>query len=225
MGFDSSVFRQQQNKYWIVFQGIFFNMDLTNKSQPTWFMKTIQIDNLAELQEEFMPILYEQIPDFETELGQFVNVPRHKIEPYAPKYIKFLESLGLFDLWIHTAIITTHGDQECDNVPIHVDSTEWQTRSYGLNFPLVNCENTWTVWYAAEITTEEYINPFDKFDPRNTARPIKTNAPFTELFRYEVTQPAWINIAIPHRPVSAHKKTRALVSTRFTPELHNLLYY
>ena len=45
-----------------------------------------------------------------------------------------------------------------------------------------------------------------------------------EIERLDASQPAWVNTSIPHRPVSTHTRPRAILSARFNPELHDLLY-
>jgi len=185
---------------------------------PEWRYRPITVDNLEAIQEELIPILHREYPDFNTGKPTFCFVLREKIEPYAPLYSKFIESFGILDRWHYSAFITITADY---NFPIHVDSLHWQSRCYGLNIPLINCEDTYTVFYDAEIETETF---FEDTNPINSSRIIKKGAIATEIDRMPASQPAWVNISIPHTPVSLHNKPRAIISARFRPELHDILY-
>ena len=96
-------------------------------------------------------------------------------------------------------------------------SLEWQRCCFGLNIPILNCEDSWTVWYDAETD----LSPeFNEYDVRKSARRcLSENA--VELCRMPASTPAWVNISIPHRPVTTHNKLRAVISARFMPELHD----
>jgi hypothetical protein len=185
---------------------------------PKWTYKPIEIENLEEIQNELMQVLYKEMPDFLTASPQFLYVLRSRIEPHAPLYTKFIESLGLLDRWLYSALITTNNNEP---FPIHVDSLNWKTRCYGLNLPLVNCAGTYTVFYDADINAEQFT---DVSDPINSARVIQEGVTATEIDRYETVIPAWVNTRIPHAPVSTHGMPRALISARFKPELHDILY-
>ena len=148
----------------------------------------------------------------------FTFVWRKDIEPLVPIYCEFLKSIDLFDKWNYSAFISTNANIP---FPIHVDSTEWETRCYGLNIPVLNCEGTYTIFYDAEIKDSLIA---DEADPTNSYRIIKENTIPTIIGKLESSQPAWVNISVPHAPFSTHSKPRAIFSSRFTPELHELLY-
>jgi hypothetical protein len=186
-------------------------------NHPNWLYKVISVDNLEAIQKELLPVLYREIPNFEIDKSQFVYVLREKIEPYTPLYVDFIRSLGILDRWHYSAFITTN----TNSLPVHVDSLDWQTRCYGLNLPLVNCEGTYTIFYNAEINEEQYRNSNDS---KSTARLIKPNSIPIEIDRVESTTTMWINTCIPHAPVSTHSKPRAIISARFRPEVHDLIW-
>ena len=184
---------------------------------PNWTHKIVKVDNLEIIQQELIPVLYKEIPDFESAKSQFVYVLREKIEPYAPTYVKFIESLGILDRWTYCGIITTNAN----SIPVHIDSINWRTRCYGLNLPLINCEGTYTVFYDAEIDDVQYRNSSDS---RHTARMMKPNSKNIEIERVESNTTMWVNTHIPHAPVSTHSNPRAIISARFTPEVHDLIW-
>jgi hypothetical protein len=185
--------------------------------KPNWFYKPIEVENLLGIQEELTAYLYKKIPNFDTIGSMFVYIDRKEIEPHVPLYKKYIDSLGILAKWEYSAIVGTTSNQD---FVIHVDCHDWILRSYGLNIPIINCDGTYTVWYDAEIEGEIFNNA----DPRSTARMIKPNTTATEIARWEANKPAWVNNSIPHRPISTHTKPRAIISARFTPEVHDLFY-
>lgn len=183
---------------------------------PTWLYKPVEVDNLSLIQEELMPILYREIPDFDNDPPHFIYVPRENIEPYAPRYTEFIASLGIVNRWYGSALVTTNRGIP---YPIHVDGLDWHQKCYGLNLPLINCDDTYTVFYDAEIETEAFTS---RGDPKNSARKIKPGTTPTEIGRWESNKPAWINTRIPHCPLSNHTRPRAIISARFYPEVHEI---
>jgi hypothetical protein len=190
---------------------------ISYETNPKWLYKPIEVENLKEIQREIIPIIYKKIPNFFTAEPQFIHIMRDEIEPFAPLYTEFIKKFGIIEQWHWCAIITTNLGIDFD---IHVDSTDWETRCYGLNLPMVNCEGTHTVWYDAEIESPF----FDENDFRSVARVQKANTIATEIGRWDMSKPAWINTSIPHRPESTHRRPRAIISARFDPELHEMLY-
>lgn len=191
---------------------------MENFKQPKWLYKKIEVSNLVDIQQELLPILYKTYPDFDNEPPHFTALQREEIEPYAPLYTSFIESLGILDRWSYCAFVTTNLNK---NFPIHVDSLIWQERCYGLNLPLINCDDSYTVFYEAEIEEMPFIN---YGDAKFSARVIKRGAKATEIGRLEANNPAWVNTSIPHAPVSNHSRPRAIISARFNPEVHDLVY-
>ena len=187
--------------------------------KPSWFYKPIQIENLEAIQQELLKVLYKKIPNFDEAAPLFHYTTREEVEPYAPLYTELIRSLGLLDKWIASPIITTNHQYA---FPIHIDNADWLTNCYGLNIPIINCEDTYTVWYDAEIQEER--PELDKSNPKNVSRLVKRGTPATEIARWHMKDPAWINVSIPHAPVSNHNKPRALLSARFSPEIHDIMY-
>ena len=179
--------------------------------QPTWCFKPIDIPNLSTIQSEFQSILSELI-SMEVQYKYF-HIDRARIESKVPSYVEFLKSIGLLDRWIYSALVVTTNDAE---FPIHVDATDWTSRCFALNLPIQNCDDSYTVWYDAKINPNPI--PGDETSNRSLAR-ICYDA--TEICRMPATTPAWVNISVPHRPVTEHNKLRAVISARFDPELHD----
>jgi hypothetical protein len=191
----------------------------TYTEKPSWFYKPIHVEKLEIIQKELATLVYNKIPDSDNSVSNFIIVQRKEIEPIAPVYTKFIESLGLLDRWARSSIVTTNNHIP---FPIHIDNANWLAQSYGLNIPVINCEDTYTVWYDVEL--ESKPNSLVATDAKGQNRIAKRRAPSTEIARWHMKDPAWINVSIPHRPVSNHGRFRAVVSSRFEPELHDILY-
>lgn len=180
---------------------------------PNWCFKPVDVPNLSEIQSEFQAILTELISL--DERYKYFHIDRARIESKVPSYAKFLKSIGLLDRWQYSAVIVTTGN---DEFPIHVDALDWTERCYALNLPIQNCDDSYTIWYDAKVNTDPI--PGDETSNRLLARFCHPENAI-EIARMPASTSAWVNIALPHRPVTDHNKLRAIVSARFKPELHD----
>ena len=182
--------------------------------QPAWYYKEVLVPELVDIQHELIKVLPQLVDP--TEEVTFFYIDKEIIAQSSPSYVKMLQRMNLYNRWSYSAIVTTSGGKE---FPIHVDSIGWEDRCYGLNLPLVNCENSYTVWYDAKIidklVTEEY-------DRRHSGRFCVAEGA-TEVCRMPATTTAWVNTSIPHRPETETTELRAIISARFSPEVHDYL--
>lgn len=183
-------------------------------NRPTWYYKPIEIPEIVDIQKEIIPIL-PQILDPNEEVS-FFYVDPDTISKASPSYVKMLVRLGLLDRWKYSAVVSTIGNKE---FPIHVDSTDWEERCYGLNLPILNCDHSDTVWYNADVIDTLVT---DDYDRRNSARFCSAEKA-TEICRMPANTTAWVNISEPHRPESKNHNLRVVISARFSPEVHDLL--
>jgi hypothetical protein len=186
--------------------------------KPSWLYKLVTIEKLEQIQKELVPLLYKFNPHFDIPQDKIGYLPIEKkdIEKFAPTYVEYIDSLNLLDRWTFSLIITVSNISE---ESIHVDTQNYNYRCYGLNLPLINCENTYTVWYEGTLDQ----TPVETLNPRlKSSRYIDKNLPYHEIGRLEVTNPAWVNVCIPHKPENNNTKPRAVISTRFTPEVHDI---
>lgn len=99
---------------------------------------------------------------------------------------------------------------------IHTDT---QQNSLALNFPILNCENTYTGLYKVihgepKIMTMTNGLTYNTFD----------NCEFEEIDRYNIVDSAILfNTKIPHRVNNPTDTTRIAVSFRFDPDPWNLI--
>ena len=96
--------------------------------------------------------------------------------------------------------------------PPHID-----TLDVGLNIPLSNCDDTFTVWYDAKILDQSFPKHVIGSPLVENARIVdKKNA--VEIGRVESNRPLWLNTNVAHRPETHHDKLRMAASIRFYPE-------
>jgi len=187
-----------------------------HSSPPTWLYKKINVPHLADIQKELMLVSTCVIKDIENLIPDFHYIPRASIDFMLPITKAFLHDLGILDRWKYLALITgNHGS----SLPLHVDGTDWVNRAYGLNLPVLNCKDSFTVYYNAEILCPAID---DADDPRASALYCREDTA-VEIDRIEVSNPYWANVIVPHRPIVTHQLPRILASFRFDPELHDLL--
>ena len=191
---------------------------------PTWLYRTVNIKNINEIQKEFLDIAYTTITDFENRDTNYFRLDHYLIIKKAPIFINLLKKLELYDRWLsdadtqrnaYTGLVTTNNGVV---FPMHKDFRDWKQRTYSLNFPLINCEDSYTVWYDSKIE----LTPPPLDDSKNQAASFWSDEGAIELGRMPATQTAFLNLSIPHRPVSYHNKIRSIVTTRFSPEIHEL---
>lgn len=99
----------------------------------------------------------------------------------------------------------------------HVD---YQTNSLALNFPLSNCEHSYTAFYNPadidSIIDEEKSNGvlYKKIIFKNKPR---------EISRYVLDRPILLNTHIPHKIFHGHEKSRYAISFRFVDDPWHLI--
>jgi hypothetical protein len=187
--------------------------------QPSWLYKSITVDNLSCIQDECLAVFNKHYSLVFGNRGfTFSYVDQDILRSEAPAYIQFLKDIELYDKWSTTAIIGVIGESRIIDSPIHVDSTNWLARSYALNIPIINCNDSHTVWY--DVSDDDIIT-YSSNDARfNTVQTFKPESS-TEIGRMVASNPAWINVGIPHRAENNNKDLRLLFSARFYPELHD----
>jgi hypothetical protein len=214
---------------------------------PKWFYKSVIIDNLELIQQELNALVYKKIPNFDskTTTHRFTLFKKEEAVEYSPALADFIKSLGIYDRWAYCGFFLVAGSKISSKFSFttHIDHADWREASYALNIPVVNCEGAYTVWYDTEIEYDEPTseqnegskkNPGDRFYPHwndnefgksgLSPKSKRNGAPQTEIARWHANQPAWINVSIPHQPVNLDVNPRVVISLRFIPELHDILY-
>ncbi len=134
---------------------------------------------------------------------------KQKISETCPTLQQELQRLDLLDIMYFVGFVSVDSQKE---FPPHIDTVD-----VGLNIPLYNCDNTYTVWYDAKILDQPFPDHVIGQEVIQKARIVdKKNA--VEIGRVEANRPLWINTNVAHRPETHHDKLRMAASIRFHPE-------
>jgi hypothetical protein len=192
-------------------------------SKPTWFYKTVDISDLDQIQQEFKKIIeWKYLTSFDDkQFGEYssnyIALNKVLIEKYAPTFVTTLKNLNLFERWETTTISGTKNYSSKTSI-VHVDDQSWERRCYALNIPIQNCHDSYTVWY--DVKPQSGTLGLGQASLHKNVLGFAENNIIKEIARLAVSQPAFVNISIPHRPVTNHDELRLLISSRFTPEIH-----
>lgn len=193
------------------------------------------IPNLTDIQQELYEYMLSVKPSTDTWTGTVVFLQKAKIYKQTPLFNEYLKSLGVFDRWYYSLLIYTNQGK---TLPIHVDRPPWQNEHgrYGLNIPVYNCENTYTVWYEdcdidyndeetgnAIVDMSRHVSDAYYKEGYRTARFIKKDSSYREIDRLDSSKPAWVDYTIPHQPITNHNMPRALFTTRFVPDVSDII--
>jgi len=184
-----------------------------------WYYKYADVGITDEYQQEFN-LLVDSIIDIESIITSKIYFFKDDIiKRYCPSFVDHLNTLGIGDLLCGVGIIIVYPGSK---FPIHVDHEEDITQQVGLNFPVRNCDNSFTVWYQnvtkiknldKQISGDKYTDHICQFDGNN---PV-------EVARCELTKPVWINSGLPHTAESQNPNLRISASFRFHKEIIELL--
>jgi hypothetical protein len=189
-------------------------------SKPSWLYKPVDVSNLDNIKLEFQTIFNKHYSNVFGDRGfTFSYLDKDIVRAEAPSYIQVLKDLGVYDRWTSCVFVGTLGDARHKDSPIHVDTEDWQSRSYALNMPVINCEDSHTVFFEATIPDSDAYLSGDSTGYK-TARGFKEEGS-REIGRWNVESPAWVNVTIPHRAENSNPDLRLIISSRFWPEIHD----
>ena len=179
---------------------------------PSWNWIPIDVPDLLEIQKELQPLID---PTWQEAEGLIYSVDLDKIKSISPRYSTLLKNLGLFDRWHYTAIVVTN-----KSVPynIHRDSEYFENRCIAFNIPLINCHQSYTVWYQM-TGSHKQVRDIDNDPAKSDAIYYDDESAAVEIDRMPADTCAFINVYTPHRPVTYHENFRAVLTTRFYPEI------
>lgn len=195
---------------------------------PEWLFRKANVnkDIIPAYQKEMLTFFRDSLKDSQSD---FTNIPsqfkllghRDKIIAYCPTLYKELQRLGIADLlWSVGIIVANHAY----HYPIHIDSANPARLSVGLNIPVLNCTDTYTVFYdVTRIEYEKLLPDYLVGSELAAGSVLCTEKDAVEIGRCDASIPHWINVARPHQPVCKHTKLRINSSIRFTPEIYKLL--
>jgi hypothetical protein len=192
-----------------------------------WFYSPIDIPNLEQIQKEFVDLFWTKLGDKVPEGSSFLILDDDR-SGY-PAFIEYINAHGLENKWYTVGFSVTNNKAE---FPVHVDYVEGQERYISLNIPIINCLNSYIVWYEAELSEMGRISIYKDsihnivFPDDDSTDTYEANGAFwcknpSELLRVECAEPMLIHVGRPHRPIVEHNELRVLVTVRFRPELTN----
>lgn len=194
--------------------------------KATWLYKPVDnIPNLNKIQKECYRIYSTFFKDACNEVGWTITgVNIELMTKLAPNYINFLKKLGLYEIYSGAAFSASIGVQK-QSCPVHVDCEDWRQLPYSLNIPVIGCEDSYTVFYDVDESNssknglpENWDNNYLKMNKIEGVVGYPEESA-TEIGRMPATQPAFVNIGIPHRPVTNHTNLRLVMLSRFTPDI------
>ena len=192
-------------------------MQKYQSTTPDWLYHTPALDDnvLSVIQNELIKLSIHTKADmlvpYTSTFVAYGRLPleRKNIFDRCPVLIQELQRLELLDTFYWIGFVSVDASKE---FPPHID-----TLDVGLNIPLYNCDNTYTVWYDAKILDQPFPDHVIGTEVVKAARIVdKKNA--VEIDRVEANRPLWLNTNVAHRPETHHEKLRMAASIRFYPE-------
>ena len=187
------------------------------QSTPDWLYHTPALDDNA------LPAIQKELTKISVHTKTKLMVPytstfavygmdpeeRKNVLDLCPTLIQELLRLKLLGSFYWIGFVSVDASKE---FPPHID-----TLDVGLNIPLFNCDDTYTVWYDAKILDQPFPDHVIGTPLVEKARIVdKKNA--VEIGRVEANRPLWLNTNVAHRPETHHDKLRMAASIRFHPE-------
>ena len=174
---------------------------------PNWYFSYVEIPKLKEIQLELLSLKYSKIISYQKS-PFYYNVLKEDIVD-CPELFEYLKSKELFGKFKRLLFSTNGPTQDVT----HVDGYNPLTRNhFSLNIPLIDCENSYTVFYDYKGKHLIYNQDTYNFFAWMTLDKVK------ELTKVECVKPMLVNTTILHRGIM-EKKSRTIVGIRFSSPL------
>ena len=172
--------------------------------------KSTTVDNLQLISRQVLECL-----DNLSEGNSFFIQDTKHFRTSCPAIGEYLESIGLCQRWSFTGIAKLEAQ---GTLPLHSDGKcRW-----ALNLPILNCEQSYTIWYDAELK-EDVVKPVVIDGVVTSASYVKyREETAVEIDRVCSNQPLWVNVQTPHSAINYSDKPRIILSLRFSPELDDV---
>ena len=198
--------------------------------------KYLDIDNWETIHQEltrYLPNMknYELREPTETDNTRLTYLNKQETFSECPSLRDYFKSIGKHNhkMSIIKFIIKPY----FDHIP-HVDNAEYYNLSeppaggftkwcLGFNFPLENCDNTYTCFYKTktnDITVNQTIDRPDK--PHFGVYRRIDSDDLVEIDRYYLNKPILINTSVPHRVVNENLTERVAITIRINPDAWEL---
>jgi hypothetical protein len=223
------------------------------------YYKTLTAPNLQQMSAEIDTYLrttcplYVSMIDLDTTSTGLINNKSEVGTRYLRKLREFKNACPIFADWLSSKniqfrdifavawiVISSNGLKV---LPIHVDTVRdgdvpfelmLDVTGEAINVPLLNYDNSYTVWYSATKLGNSSVTADFVDSPLESMKNIVMNwsnsnmayddSSAVELARASLTQPIYLNVTIPHRAINLGKLPRTSLSIRLRHklDLHNL---
>lgn len=187
-------------------------------TEPTWLYKKVKLDSVLPIfQKELLALAYQIDPQLPTRENYLVSeTNKDKIKQTCPYFYKYLTALKIERHLLRVGFVIV-------SKPKRIIHSDYPASSFALNLPILNCKDTYTVWYDSVITAQkatEYNSPtwVEVGDS-----PLYEESSAIEIGRIDSNQPHWVNVRVPHSPECNHNNLRINCTIRFYDNIYEYL--
>jgi len=190
---------------------------------PDWLYRpaNVMTTMLGDIQKELTTLSFMIIKDKFNSPSEFhIIMNLDLIKEVCPTLMIELKRLGISDIVAFIALITVRSGSK---FPIHIDYPDQRRQSFGLNIPVLNCKDSYTVWYDAEPMPHKTIDQHIITSELVSASIPCDEETAIEIDRCDANVSHWINNNVPHKPICLHDNFRINASVRFTSDIYELI--
>lgn len=207
-----------------------------HSKHPTWCFQNINVPNLDKIVADLTQIYNSTNYFIDTDKTFYMVDSSHPSWKNAPALQHWISAMNWNDRWVVICFVVTRNG--CDDWPVHVDYPSTSDAYASINIPILNCEDSYTVFYDAAIDINKQIpmvlhngqypgvgwdahsqTSDDTSELRNQGGFFCKPESAIEIARAESWKPNIINTTVPHRPIIPHNKERVMAAIRIRPEL------
>ena len=147
--------------------------------------------------------------------SQFIGLDKHELPTkiQAPVLHDVLCRMQIDHAWRMLCFIVVSDNKE---FPIHIDDYDQTWTAVGMNVPVLNCQDSKTVWYDSIPDTNPAMPDYiSSLSHHATIATKCVSLGVKEIGSCDANIPHWINVSVPHAPVCSHSKLRINSSLRF----------
>ena len=173
-----------------------------------FYYKHIDIDN--SICEEIKEWGIVNIQDCDT---PFKKLNLQKFNDECPLFLEWTKQNNIETEWVVGIKVNARNGQDSTKVP-HTDLRP-EDKNFALNFPVVNCEQTYTCMYKLIKGKEIIINDTSIAGGDADYKVFSPDSTFDEVAKFYLTQPTLFNTNVPHQVYNNTDKDRLSLSLRF----------
>ena len=175
-----------------------------------WYYSYLDIPNLEIIKQELINLLSLPVPK-RNFTSYYTNIYVPNIIQ-CPALMKYLEEAGVKSKLLRVLYSKSDG-HNINEAPPHVDSiVPNKSFQYSLNIPLIDAEDSYTVWYEQTIPAQLL------YDTVTNTGWVENKEQIREIARVQYTRPVLLNTSILHGgKITSDRRT--IAGLRFWPEL------